>query len=331
MNIKPLPARPNLEQYRKQAKDLAKSTGTKLADAQFTLAREHGFDSWPKFAKHIEALARKSSPVSQFELAAETIITGDASALTHLLREHPKLIRARSTRVHRATLLHYVAANGFEDYRQKTPANALEIAKILLDAGAEVDALSDSYGGQDTTLVLVATSIHPKRAGVQIALLQLLLDHGAAPDGVNPCLRNGRAEAAEFLAQRGAPLDLEGAAGLGRLDLVQKLLSETKPEQLNAGLWWASEYGRNNVVDFLLDNGADLRAGENIGLPALHWAIVGGQLDTVKLLLKRGASLEAKNVYGGTALGQARWCAANADSGFDYSPIVKLLIAAGAK
>jgi hypothetical protein len=330
MNIKPLPARPNLEQYRKQAKDLVKKTGTKLADAQFTLAREHGFDSWPKFAKHVEALGRKTSPTSKFEQAADAIIAGDAPTLARLLHEDPKLIRARSTRVHRATLLHYVAANGFEDYRQKTPANALEIAKILLDAGAEVDATSDSYG-KDTTLVLVATSIHPKRAGVQIELMQLLLDRGAAPDGVNPCLRNGRPEAAEFLAQHGAPLDLEGAAGLGRLDQVQKLLGETTPAQRNAGLWWASEYGRDEVVDFLLDNGADLRAGENTALPALHWAVVGGHLDTVKLLLKRGASLEAKNQYGGTALGQAHWCVANSDPAIDYASIVKLLIDAGAK
>jgi ankyrin repeat protein len=331
MNIKPLPARPNLEQYRKQAKDLVKKTGSKLADAQFTLAREHGFDSWPKFAKHIEALARKTSPISKFEQAAEAIIAGDAATLTRLLRENPKLIRARSTRVHRATLLHYIAANGFEDYRQKTPTNAVEIAKILLDAGAEVDAISDSYGGKDTTLVLVATSIHPKRAGVQIALLQLLLDHSAVADGVNPCLRNGRPEAAEFLAQHGAPLDLEAAAGLGRLELVQKLIGEGTSTQINCGLWWASEYGRNSVIDFLLDHGADLRAGEQTALPALHWAIVGGQLETVKLLLKRGASLEAKNQYGGTALGQAHWCVANADSGFDYAPIVKLLVDADAK
>lgn len=147
---------------------------------------------------------------------------------------------------------------------------------------------------------------------------------------MNACLGNGRPEAAEFLAQHGAPLDLEAAAGIGRLDLVQQLLHEATPEQINRGLWWAAEYGRNTVVDFLLDHGADLRAGENTALPALHWAIVGGQLETVKLLLKRGASLEARNQYGGAALGQARWCLANADSGFDYAAILKLLIDAGA-
>jgi hypothetical protein len=79
-----------------------------LADAQFVIARAHGFLSWPKFVKHIESLARAHSPVSAFEAAAYAIVTGDVTTLKRLLREHPKLIRARSTREHRATLLHYV-------------------------------------------------------------------------------------------------------------------------------------------------------------------------------------------------------------------------------
>jgi hypothetical protein len=60
-----------------------------LADAQLVIAREHGFESWPKFVKHIEALTREKSPVSQFELAADAIVTGDAAALERLLRENP--------------------------------------------------------------------------------------------------------------------------------------------------------------------------------------------------------------------------------------------------
>jgi len=39
-------------------------------------------------------------------------------------------------RRHHATLLHYVGANGIESFRQKTPANAVDIARLLLDAGA---------------------------------------------------------------------------------------------------------------------------------------------------------------------------------------------------
>jgi hypothetical protein len=366
-DLTPLPARPSLEQYKKQAKDFVKlarsgdseigqrikkyhpragslSAKFALTDAQWVIAREHGFESWPTFAKHIEGLMRENSPVSKFETAADAIVAGDAATLKSLLRESPNLIRARSTRVHRATLLHYVGANGFENYRQQSPKNAAEMAKILLKAGAEVDAVAETYG-KSTTLGLVATSIHPKQAGVQIALMETLLEFGAAIDGVPggwsslvSALHNGQPEAAEFLAERGARLDLEGAAGVGRLDAVANFFNDDgtlKPSatlaQLNAGFLWACEYGRTSVVDFLLKKGADLRAKENTGLTGLHWAVVGGQLDTIQLLLKRGAPLEAKNVYGGTALGQALWSAIHGDTGIDYVPIIEVLIEWGAE
>src|SRR5438477_11107758 len=108
MATKELPAHPSLEQYKKQAKDLLKSSksghrealqlalqrikkdhprfgrladlelrGTKLAlaDAQLVIAREHGFGSWPRFAIHIEGLTRQNSPVSRFESAVYPVVT----------------------------------------------------------------------------------------------------------------------------------------------------------------------------------------------------------------------------------------------------------------
>src|SRR5205085_161745 len=157
--------------------------------------------------------------VSAFEAAVDAIVSGDRATLEKLLGENPVLVRARSTREHRSTLLHYVSANGVEDFRQKTPKNIVEIAKLLLEAGADVNAESEAYGGRSTTLGLTATSCHPEEAGVQMPLMQLLIDRGAMidrPDGgsaVVDCLHNGRGEAAEFLARHGARLDLEGAAG----------------------------------------------------------------------------------------------------------------------
>jgi ankyrin repeat protein len=402
----PLPPRPNLEQYKKQAKDLVKACRSAevdgirswaakwvetlatlqgqaitiklraslvrrvnevaefarrkllrsdagqarcgLADAQFVIARSHGFTSWPNFVKHIEALARAGSPVSQFEAAAGAIVNGDAATLKRLLSENPQLIRARSTREHRATLLHYVSANGVEGYRQKTPKNAVKAAEVLLRAGAEVDAEAQVYGGGATTLGLVATSIHPEQAGVQIRLMEILLEHGAAIDRrseagnrqclVNTCLANGRRNAAEFLAKRGARLDLEGAAGLGRLDAVKRFFNDDGSLKANAtktqmerGFMWACEYGRDGVVDFLLQKGVDLLAQANTGQTGLHWAVIGGQPETIRSLLERGASLEALNSYGGTALGQALWSAINGDPHIDYVRTIETLLDAGAR
>ncbi|HEV2950195.1 MAG TPA: hypothetical protein VGX70_22640, partial [Gemmataceae bacterium] len=103
-----------------------------LGDAQNIIARGHDFGSWAQFTKHIAALNQKGSPVWQFETAVEVIVTGDAPTLKRLLRDHPDLIQARSTREHHATLLHYVGANAVEGYNQKTPKNAVQIARILL-------------------------------------------------------------------------------------------------------------------------------------------------------------------------------------------------------
>jgi hypothetical protein len=332
----PLPPRPNLENFKKIAKGLVKSgKHPTLTKAQFALARTYGFESWPKFARHLRELAR-NSPVSRFEAAADAIANGDPSTLRDLLGADPDLVRARSTRRHQATLLHYVAANGVENYRQKTPANILEIAEVLLLAGAGVNAAAKVYGGGCATLELVATSVHPQRAGVQQELLQTLLDHGASlekPALIAACLANGRPQAAEFLAARGAPIDLPAAAGLGHLDTARALFDRATPDGRRDALLWACEYGRNSVVEFLIGKGADLSAHRADGQTALHWAVIGAQPATVRLLLRHNPPLEQQNAYGGTPLGQALWSAANghrADPEI-YIEILEALANAGAK
>lgn len=343
-----------VDQWAAQVEEFARSrligSGGKppvLADAQFVLARMHGFGNWPEFANHVEDLKHSESTTSNFEAAVDAIVNGDENALLTYVQIDPDVVRARSTRDHYATLLHYVAANGVEGWRQKTPQNIVEIATDLLDAGAEIDAVAQIYGGS-TTLGLAATSIHPQRAGVQIALLQLLLDRGARMDRDGPagnrqplvkaCLANGRGQAAEFLAARGAALDLESAAGVGAIDKVRSFFDsneKVKPgandEHLRAGFLWACQFGRNRVVEFLIDRGIDLSAQDGNGQSGLHHAAIGAQLETVKLLLKNGAPLELKNVYGGTPLGQALWSAYNSDPPRDCVPIIEVHIEAGTK
>lgn len=62
-----LPARPNLEYLKKEAKglldDLRRSDpSAQLADAQFALSRDYGFDSWPKLKSHVESIAVLDTP-----------------------------------------------------------------------------------------------------------------------------------------------------------------------------------------------------------------------------------------------------------------------------
>jgi ankyrin repeat protein len=309
----------------------------------------------------VAALSNKDAIVLEFELAVEAIIAGDEPTLQSLLKRYPKLTEGRSTRYHRATLLHYVAANGVEGYRQRTPKNAVRIARILLKTGAEVDAdLEYGEAGTkryperlgSTTLGLAATSFHPAAAGVQIALLRTLLKAGASVNGLkggwNPlvaALHNGRGEAARYLGRQGARLDLEGAAGVGRLDVVKRYFSRdgclkatANREQMEAGFMWACEYGRRNVVSFLLKNGMDIAAQPH-GETGLHWASYGGYPEIVDALLRRGSSVDLRDKrFGATPLSWVLhgWCypppeaKARARQG-GYYRVAASLVAAGAK
>ncbi len=82
-----LPARPSLEQLHKQAKELLRrhrAAGSRsivtLADAQFALAREYGFESWAKLKQHIES---RRNPADYEKLAQDLMRAchGDADAL----------------------------------------------------------------------------------------------------------------------------------------------------------------------------------------------------------------------------------------------------------
>ncbi len=138
-----------------------------IEDMRLAVAREHGFDSWD------EVTAGDSLLDHRFEHAATAVVTGDALTLG-LMLEDPSLIHSRSRYGHRATLLHYVAANGVETWRQTVPYNAAEIVRILIAAGARPDARARFYGGDVTTEDLVTTSAHPAAAGVAGEILAAL-------------------------------------------------------------------------------------------------------------------------------------------------------------
>jgi len=365
MDLKPLVFRAGLEQYRQQAAELLdafragrpeaircfherhprfldtkipwlpqrlsddeiRNTPLELADAQLAIARRYDFRDWPALVEYVAAVTPADSPVALFESAVEAVITGELTVLQTLLREHPELVRARSTRIthfdppqHRATLLHYVAANGVEGYRQVTTQNAVEIATTLLRAGADVDALADLYGGQCTTMSLLVSSCHPAKAGVQAALAETLIDFGASlePRGagnwtspVMSALAFGYLDTAQTLVKRGAQVnDLAVAAGLGRLDDARRFLPSADKGSRHRALAIAAQLGHVDIVRLLLDAGEDPNRYNPAGLHAhatpLHHAALHGHTTAVKLLVERGARLDLKDtIYQSTPAGWA--------------------------
>ena len=297
------------------------------ADAQLGVARFYDFHDWAALEAHVIAMQAPGSPTARFESAVEAVIDGEIGALASAIAADSALVHARSTRVthfnppvHRATLLHYVAANGVEGYRQRTPGNAVAVARTLLDAGAAPDALADMYGGACTTMSMLVSSDHPARAGVQVALVDTLVDFGASVEAqgqgawTSPLLTAltfGFADAAEALARRGARVETAAAAaGLNRGADLERLLPASDAEDRHRALALAAQLGHTAIVERLLDAGEDPnrynpKAGHSHATP-LHQAVWRGHAPVVRLLVERGARLDIRDtIYQGTPLGWA--------------------------
>jgi hypothetical protein len=269
-----------------------------------------------------------------FARAVRAILGGDVPALRAELAADPALPRARSGSLHRATLLHYLAANGIEDALQISAGCADQLAHVLLAAGAEVDATSDAYDGRyPTTLALLVSSDPPARAGVSARLVHVLCGAGAAVDGLggdrlplSTALLFGRVECVDALIACGAcTANAVFAAAGGRLDWLRRWLDRdpalvaapcpTFPLDDDRGvvaeqaLVFASLCGQLEAVRLLLDRGIHIDAtppGSHWTATALHAAAGQGQRAVVELLLDRGADPSIQDVrYQSTALGWA--------------------------
>ncbi|MEQ8675194.1 MAG: ankyrin repeat domain-containing protein [Aggregatilineales bacterium] len=340
---KSIPPLPNLEFDKKQAKALLKAlragdesaftrfrthhpriqdtslsdlphTRITLADAQLVIAREYGVSSWSAYLREVRTMMTE---ISLFDKAIDAVIHGNAATLKTLLTDHPELATARSLNGKgKATLLHYVAANGVEDHLQQTPPNAVEIAEILFTAGADPNATADIYGGGagSTPLVGLVSSVHPHEAGVQTDLVRVFVRHGAKPNGI---LGDGRPLATALetwyplafktLVDSGATLDnLVFAASAGRNDLVETMLSaETLTPYTNAlgeviydnetirqiAFVKACLCGQLATVQLLQAHGVPLNGRIKHSRTGLHEAAYGGELDVVRWLVDNGADV----------------------------------------
>ena len=300
--------------------DAPPSAYRKLGGPPDDIARSYDFRDWPSLEQFASEASQPGSPVHQFEAAVEAVIDGDIDCLNRLVHEHPELIAARSTRitpfdppVHGATLLHYLSANGVEGYRQRSPANAVDIARLLLDRGSEPNATANCYGGEWTTMGLLVSSTPPALAGTQTGLIDTLIDYGATVDGQTliTALSFSFQLAAEALVRRGVPVEnVAAAAGLGLAAETARLLKTATPAALHLALALAAQLGHVEATRLLLQAGVDPNRYNPPRTHAhstpLHQAALAGHEAVVRLLVAYGARVDIEDtIFHGIPLGWA--------------------------
>lgn len=204
--------------------------------------------------------------------------------------------------------------------------NDIEEVKRLIAKGADINAKNDSG----------ATPLQWAAAGRGMdTMVKLLIANGAdtearTPSGLTPLdlarhrehATGERTTIVNMLREHGAKGTLHGAACLGDIDEVKRLLDEgadinAKSESGWTPLHWAVSEGHESVVELLVARGADINAQFRLGGTPLSFAAIKGQKDMVEFLLAKGADINT-----GTPLVGA---AANG-----HTAVVELLLAKGA-
>ncbi|ROP42382.1 ankyrin repeat domain-containing protein [Saccharothrix texasensis] len=329
-----LPARPDLDHLRHQARDLlraarrddaaalarvrAVSDRVVLASAQLAVAREHGFPSWAGLKLEVER--------------RDVLNRRDPTRLAELLARHPE---AATTRMenwadHRkgADVLGYLAMLRLDHRRLGLPRDlpgSDAAARALIDAGAPVDG---HPGDQETPLITAASCGDVGVAEVLIAA-GADLDATAAPDSGG--VPGGTAVEHAAVFGMTEVLDLLVAAG-ARVDSPEMAadLSAWPPERLGPqcrlrSLVFAADHQRLEVVDRLVAAGTPVNEADADWqrLP-LHVAAANGKPAGVRRLLAHGADPTLRDPrHLRTPL---EWCERSGDGGPGHAEVAAVLL-----
>ena len=306
-----LPARPNLDQLRRQARDLLRaaragdaaatrrieivSDRLTLAAAQLAVAREYGFASWARLKAQVDAstadLARKvrvflEASVSDWTgraarlLAATPEIAGHSFATAVVLGdavrvrheiERDPALATRADELSGWTPLHAVCGSRWHRLDPARTDGLVAVARLLLDAGASLEARA--RGGR--TPLGCATATASSGTGNE-PVIRLLLQRGAVPEDQD--------------------LYLVGFASNAHRCL--RLLLDHTPDvasTVETALAAPISIGDTDGCRLLLEAGADPgRYVDDPPCPAVYAAVRSGcSAELVELLLAHGADPEA--------------------------------------
>lgn len=215
----------------------------------------------------------------------------------------------------------------------------VELAKLLLQRGADVNALSENFSDRGMM------PLHHAAETGATEMVEFLVSRGARLDAID---RHGRTplhyasqsntvETVELLVNRGAQLNAINKSGQtplltaskrGSREIVRVLLEKGANAAISdrdtcSPLHYATKHGDTEMVRILIDKGADAkRTSQHSHETPLHWASAKGNIEIVRLLIERGADIHATTNRGETPLHNVSRCG--------HVEIVRLLIERGA-
>lgn len=286
-----------------------------------------------------------SSLDAHFRDAVSAIDTGDIATLERLLTANPALVRERLTSpgawlrdavggaldgfFQQPFLLWFVAEDPVRT--GKLPPNIAAVAHVIIAAGRR-EGVSTLQEQLDYALTLVSWSWIARQCGVQLDLIDVLIDAGAVADGnPNNALLNGNFAAAEHLVKRGAKLTLATALCLERWDDVDRLLAPASEPEKQFSFVLSALNGKADALRRMIRAGVEVNAPSadlySHGTP-LHHAVSSGSLEAVEALVEAGADLGSKDsAWGVTPLGWAEHYISEGqrDPGKQYTEIAAYL------
>jgi ankyrin repeat protein len=256
-----------------------------LAAAQLALAREYGFASWARLAAEVQR--------------REILTNRDLSRLRALLAAQPELAQTKMEhwQDHRsAEPLGFMAMLRFEHRRLGIPRDLPgtgAVAQALIAAGAHVDGqpadpetpliTAASYGDAEVARVLIDAGADLEARATSNA--------GGVPGGTAllHAAVFGMTDVLDLLVQAGAHVySLEEAAAAG--NITGWLTPETSDSARVRALVMAADHQRLSVIDELIASGTPVDAeDEQYGRQALRIAAQNGRPASVRRLLDHGA------------------------------------------
>jgi hypothetical protein len=260
-----------------------------------------------------------------FQRAVTAVDSGDVHTLEGLMAEHPRLLRDR---LHApGAWLRDKVGGALEGFFQKPyllwfvaedpvrngtlPRNIAQVTRAIIQA-ARREGVASLQEQLDYALRLVSWSWIARQCGVQIELLDALIDAGASPDGnPNNALVNGNVAAAEHLVARGATMTLATALCLGRWDDVTRLAPRASASGKQFAFVLAALNGKADALKRMIELGIDVNTPStdlySHGTP-LHHAVCSGSLEAVRVLVDAGADLSTPDTaWKGTPLAWAEY------------------------